>query len=119
MELSRHFPIDGRGLLYPMMWIAAIAVIAFSIVGIASMTGWMPQSLVSSSATALAAEADDSRPGRATGEAQPELQRTGPAFQCAECGVIDSIREIERRGSLWGAPLATAAPAQTTAVSGL
>lgn len=119
MELSRAYPIDGRGLLYPMMWIAAIAVIVFSIVGIASMTGWMPQSLVSSGTTTLAAESDGSTPERAAGEAQPELQRTGPAFQCAECGVIDSIREIERRGSLWGAPLATAAPAQSAAVTGL
>ena len=33
------------GLLYPMLVIAAIAVIAFSATGIATMLGWMPPAL--------------------------------------------------------------------------
>lgn len=118
MELSREYPINGRGLLYPMMWIAALAVIVFSVVGIASMTGWMPQSMVSGAT--VAAESDGVAADKALGETVPEFKRTGPAFQCAECGVIDSIREIERRGSLWGTPVATTAPAvEVTAVAGL
>jgi hypothetical protein len=33
------------GILYPVMLIAAIAVIVFSVVGIATMTGYMPKAL--------------------------------------------------------------------------
>lgn len=81
MELSRERPVEGSGLLYPMMVIAAIAVIVFSIVGIASVTGWLPSSLVS---PAAAATLDAST--------QLETARSAPAFQCTECGVIESMR---------------------------
>ena len=83
MELSRERPLE-QGLLYPMMVIAAIAVIVFSIVGIASITGWMPSGLVS-------------RAAAATFEPNGEIDtaRSGVTFECAECGVIRSIRELE------------------------
>lgn len=83
MELSRERPLEGRGLLYPMMVIAAIAVIVFSIVGIASITGWMPKGLVS---RAAAATVDQSL---------IDTARSGVTFECAECGVIKSLREVE------------------------
>ena len=83
MELSRERPLEGRGLLYPMMVIAAIAVIVFSIVGIASITGWMPKGLVS---RAAAATIDQSLIDTARG---------GVTFECAECGVIKSLREVD------------------------
>lgn len=91
----------STGLLYPMMIIAAIAVIVFSVIGIASITGWMPRAMLGTAAAA------DLEPTVAV------LQRTdtdaeAPAFQCAECGVIESIREIERRGTLSAAPVAVA-----------
>ena len=84
MELSRERPFDGQGLLYPMMVIAAIAVIVFSIVGIASMTGWLPNALTSRT-TAVVAPDDGI-----------DTARSGVTFECAECGVIESIRELER-----------------------
>jgi outer membrane lipoprotein SlyB len=90
MELSHERPSQPYGLLYPMMVIAAIAVIVFSILGIASIAGWMPSAL---SAASVAQP-------QATGEADvPVAVRAGPAFECAECGMIESIREIERRGA--------------------
>jgi outer membrane lipoprotein SlyB len=94
MELSRERPGEVGGLLYPLMVIAAIAVIAFSVVGIASITGWMPSGLMS----------------RASAGAVPSIQevdtaRSGVAFECAECGVIETIREIEQRGE-FGLPSA-------------
>jgi len=88
MELSCERPIERSGLLYPMMVIAAIAVIVFSIVGIASVTGWLPSGLVS-------------RAAAATLDTSTELEtarNATPAFQCTECGVIESLREIEPRG---------------------
>lgn len=39
-------PTNNRlGILYPVMLIAAIALIVFSVVGIATMVGWMPSAL--------------------------------------------------------------------------
>ena len=78
MELSRDGLVDGRGLLYPMMVIAAIAVIVFSVIGIASVTGWLPNTLAS------------------TPSAEVDTARSGVTFECAECGVIESMRELER-----------------------
>ena len=74
MEFSRERVLDGRGLLYPMMVIAAIAVIVFSIVGMVSIAGWMPNAL--------------------SGSLQGP--RAAVTFECGECGLIESVREIER-----------------------
>ena len=101
MDLSRDIRTSTSGLLYPMMVIAAIAVIVFSILGIASIPGWMPHAMVGSG-TAVAAQTVDAPVPSST------TQSTGAAFQCAECGVIESIREIERRGTLWTTPVAAA-----------
>jgi flagellar basal body-associated protein FliL len=64
------------GILYPLMLIAAIALIVFSIVGIATMMGWMPTALSGRDA-----------PERATAV----IPRPAGAY-CADCGVIESIR---------------------------
>lgn len=92
MDLTRQYPRRGEDLLYPMMLIAAIAVIVFSFLGIASMSGWMPHAMVGSG-TPVAADTT-------VASASDTIGTAAPAFQCAECGVIDSVREIERSGSL-------------------
>ena len=94
MEMSQVR--NAPALLYPMMIIAAIAVIVFSVLGIASIMGWVPNAMVGSRTAAAPVEA----PIMAVGAAET------PAFQCAECGVIQSVREIERRGSLSATPVA-------------
>ena len=95
MVLTRESFMDDPGLLYPMMVIAAIVVIAFSLVGMASVTGWMPsvmQSvLVSAEQPAAVAERDEA--------SAPDAARASAAFNCGECGMIETIREIERRAS--------------------
>jgi hypothetical protein len=100
MQLTHHHPATSDGLLYPMMVIAAIAVIVFSIAGIATISGWFPNAM-------RGAETIVSEPRTPVerSSVQPDVQKAGPAFQCAECGVIETIREIERRGSLWAAPV--------------
>ena len=97
MEMSQMRSTPG--LLYPMMIIAAIAVIVFSIVGIASMAGWMPNAMLGS---------------RTTVAAQTVESLEAPTFQCAECGVIQSVRDIEQRGSLWSTPVAAVDEPATT-----
>jgi hypothetical protein len=61
--------VKDAGILYPLMLIAATAVIVFSIAGIATMMGWMPSAL-SGGADAARARA---QPAAA---AQPAAPRT-------------------------------------------
>lgn len=55
-----------RNLLYPLMLIAAVTVIVFSIVGIATMLGWLPsaQSMADKAARTDAAGVRKSAPPR-------------------------------------------------------
>jgi outer membrane lipoprotein SlyB len=101
------------GLLYPMLVIAAIAVIVFSVTGIATMMGWLPSALSQrDSAAKLEQQAprgefDQQRP--ATDAPAPSAPRTDarpvpppPAAACTNCGVIESIRVVEVQGqSSW------------------
>jgi hypothetical protein len=103
MEMSQIR--NSPGLLYPMMIIAAIAVIVFSIVGIASITGLMPHAMIGSR-TAIAA-------------VDTPVVDESPTFQCAECGVIQSFREIEQRGSLSTTPVAVFGEGAQPATTGL
>ena len=81
MELSRERRFDRSGLLYPMMVIAAIAVIVFSMIGIASMAGWLPSGLVGHASAAVI-------------DLNSQETVTPATFRCSECGVIESIREL-------------------------
>ena len=102
MEISHDRPAQPYGLLYPLMLIAAIAVIVFSILGIVSIAGWMPNAL---SATTLTQQ-HIARDAAAT----TLPVSSGPAFECAECGMIESIRELER-SSATQAPVGVASAA--------
>ena len=105
MDVSREHPLPGQGLLYPLMVIAAIAVIVFSIAGIATIAGWMPNSMLSGTAAGTTKpEPVTPRPAAA-----PE-PRKGAAFQCTECGVIQSVREIEQQSSMTTASLSHDVP---------
>ena len=88
MELSQQRSAQPYGLLYPLMLIAAIAVIVFSILGIATIAGWMPGAL-------SAASAAQPKPG-ATDRTITAASRGTSTFDCVECGMIETIRAIER-----------------------
>lgn len=98
-----------NNLLYPLMVIAAIAVTLFSALGIAMMMGYLPSA---SSAEKLAEKQIASQPvAGAQRQAQPQrkAQAQAPgqtqsapsrlAAVCADCGVVESIRVAEQRGS--------------------
>jgi hypothetical protein len=85
MELSSERPMERTGLLFPMMVIAAIAVIVFSLLGIATVMGWMPQGLVGRASSAAIEQ-----------QGEFDTARSGTTFDCAECGVIQSIRSLEQ-----------------------
>jgi outer membrane lipoprotein SlyB len=97
-----------NGILYPTMLIAAIAVIVFSVVGIATMTGLMPSALSTNNPDAAdSPKASPSRTESAAPEARPRaMDRPAPAprprvmaaAECADCGVVESIRVVETKG---------------------
>jgi len=79
-------------LLYPLLVMAAIAVIVFSALGIATMMGYLPS--VNSAEKPTAAQTGASTQPPRKDQAAP--QKT--VVTCANCGVVDSIRVIEHRG---------------------
>jgi outer membrane lipoprotein SlyB len=80
---------------HTLFWIAGIAVTVFSAAGIAAIMGWIPTSTSSPGNNAALA-------GRSTVPAKPaERAYSAPAqvaAACAECGVVESVREIETMG---------------------
>ena len=84
MELSHNRSMERSGLLYPMMVIAAIAVIVFSLLGIATVMGWLPQGLIGRAHAAPVQQTEF------------DTARSGVTFDCGECGVIQSIRSLEQ-----------------------
>ena len=104
MELSHERSNQPHGVLYPVMLIAAIAVIVFSILGIISIAGWMP--------SALNASVSEPRLSREAAALVPVSARAGVTFECAECGMIEGIREIERTGALSNLRVETESPSR-------
>lgn len=91
------------GVLYPVMLIAAIALIVFSVVGIATMMGWLPSAVSGNpaAAPAKAPAAGTTATVAATPKAapanRPRLATNAPAA-CHDCGVVETIRAVEVRG---------------------
>ena len=89
METISTPPHKQPGLLYPLMLIAAIALIVFSIVGIATMMGWMP------SVMANRAAPEKTLPTAVT-------QGRGDIVPCGDCGVVESIRATKGEAGMGG-----------------
>ena len=74
-----------------LLWTAGIAVILFCAAGIAAFMGWMP--------TSMGGTGDGVMPDQYSANTAKPVARTAPArARCAECGVIESMREIDVRG---------------------
>ncbi len=80
------------GILYPVMLIAAIAVIVFSAAGIATMMGWMP-----SAQSKMEPSAQASPEAAKPAANRPRTVASTPAA-CTDCGVVESIRAVEVKG---------------------
>ena len=108
---------NRNSMLYPMMIIAAISVIVFSVVGIATMTGHIPNALSQKGDAAAEAQAQAEKDASAknaeevklsqkakTAPAHPGTERrAAPAPQrtaivCADCGVVESVQAQEVKG---------------------
>lgn len=87
--------------LYPLLVTAAIAVTLFSALGIAMMMGYLPNANSANSADRPGVSQSAPAPQRPTSrdaEAAPGSPQK-LAAACANCGVVESIRIVEHRGS--------------------
>ena len=89
------------GLLYPMLVIAAIAVIVFSVTGIATMMGWLPSELSPASSAPKfepIPRSELKEPLPAPGVPRAPVSDTQPGAAapaaCTNCGVVESIRAV-------------------------
>lgn len=87
----------------PLMWIAGVAIILFSAVGIAAFMGWIPSSIGNTPEEAVptkSSEATKNKPSAVkTHKAQTRVvQNTHAKASCNDCGVIQSTREIVEPG---------------------
>src|SRR5688572_18759849 len=89
---NRNGADRSAGILYPLMLIAAIAVIVFSVAGIATMMGWLPSV---ESKTEPAAKSAPAAKSSASGTSRP---RVASSAACLACGVVESIRAVETKG---------------------
>jgi outer membrane lipoprotein SlyB len=107
-QVSRIEPQSGR---FPqaVIWIAGIALTLFCAVGIAAVMGWIPNSMGGSSdKAAIDKQSANTAPAAVAKEhtaAAPHpapISHTVPvvaaAASCAECGVIESVREVDAKG---------------------
>lgn len=103
---------------HPMVWIAGIAITVFAATGVAALMGWIPSSMgragevgvpapapaaksvTKSAQPASAAHAPASAPARVA--AAPPANSAPAHPKCAECGVIESTREVDVRGEATG-----------------
>lgn len=102
---------NQRGLLYPLLIIAAISVIIFSVLGAAAIAGWLPRadSNIDKLAGLPATAAPNSRSERGTGRNNQRAAAQNPPpiandrnAACTECGVVASINKVEVKGQTNG-----------------
>jgi outer membrane lipoprotein SlyB len=95
------------GILYPVMLIAAIVLIVFSVLGIATMLGWVPSAMSGGDGAVKPAagpaqpsaqsSAQYSEPSARAAVERPRWFASAPA-PCTHCGVVESIRVVETEG---------------------
>ncbi len=101
--------------LHPLIWIAGIAVILLSVTGIGAIMGWIPSSKGTSDGAAVATAekpaentekspaAQNSAAPSKTHVAQQHATSAAPAKpKCADCGVVESVKEVTQRGEASG-----------------
>jgi outer membrane lipoprotein SlyB len=91
---------------HPLLIIAAIAVILFCAAGVAAIMGWIPKSGADADVPAPHADAatQNQPAGAKPAKPKPLQVAAAPATSakavCAECGVIESVREFDKPGDV-------------------
>jgi outer membrane lipoprotein SlyB len=106
MHIVGTTAMDNRNsMLYPLMILAAVSVIIFSIIGVATMTGHVPSAFSSPQSVVSAGQTEGGNPALDARQSNSQRQVL-IASNCGNCGVIESIREIEARGQGSGVGMA-------------
>jgi outer membrane lipoprotein SlyB len=82
--------------MHPLAMAAGIAVILFSVVGISAVMGWVPTSFGNTGAGVV----PDKRSSNAAKPSSPPkvAQNSVAKVKCADCGVVQSVRQVEQAG---------------------
>ena len=90
---------------HPLMWAAAIALIVFCGAGVAAIMGWIPTSMGTPPDAAALAAAEKAKASQAKVAIRAPRTASAPAptvvaaaAKCVDCGVVQSVREIEAKG---------------------
>ena len=86
---------------HPLVWVAAISLIVFCGAGVGALMGWIPTSTGRpADPAALVTPATPARPMASPAKVVVAKTPVAPlaAAKCAECGVIQSVREIDAKG---------------------
>jgi outer membrane lipoprotein SlyB len=84
---------------HTLYWIAGIAVTLFSAVGIAAIMGWIPTSTGGPGDSVVAAKQSAAQPAARSHTAPSRApSQIASRARCAECGVIEAVREIDTKG---------------------
>jgi outer membrane lipoprotein SlyB len=108
-QVNKIEPQSGK---FPqaVIWIAGIALTLFCAVGIAAIMGWIPNSMGGASdKVAAVQQSANTVPSAAPKAPMATASRSAPVAHtapvqvaavatCAECGVIESVREIDAKG---------------------
>ena len=94
--------------IHPLMWVTGIAVILFSAAGLGAIMGWIPTSIGHPSDNAALATHSTNTASTSTAARTVAKPHTAPVqmanntaysrAKCAECGVIESVQEVQHRG---------------------
>ena len=98
MDMDADSGWRRQEILYPAMLIAAISVIVFSMVGIAAMTGLIPSTVSGYRMDRDAPRPAPQREATRAPQAAAAQSRKPAADACADCGVVESIRSLQRQG---------------------
>src|SRR2546421_1153500 len=77
--------------LHPLLWIAGIAVVMFCGLGVAAMMGWIGGSAAKTAEPSPISKLDKARAPHAA------------AKLCLECGIVQSVHEVDTKGKGSGA----------------
>jgi outer membrane lipoprotein SlyB len=88
---------QARKSLHPLVWVAGIALIVFCGVGVAAFMGWVTTSAAKPAEPSIVGTLDKVDKPRSVEKARPAA-RTPLAAVCAECGVVQSVQEIDAKG---------------------
>src|SRR5436190_14765937 len=89
---------QARKPLHPLVWVAGIAVVLFCGVGAAALMGWIGSPSAKPADPSVAAKLD-ARPT----ERQHSPAKLQVAAICHECGVVQSVLEVDTKGKGSGA----------------